>query len=645
MSEHLLSKPLSTLAATLCWRGVRRVGVRLAGLSSGLSLFAPMCLGLAIWSGELGAQQPAQTVAAPSAATKPARAEGSNPADLNKTLRTIFVVAETGFDPAAVHDLYSGKVLQAVFETLLSYDYLARPVKLVPQAAESLPDISADGKVWTFKVRKGVYFYDDPAFGGKRRELTAHDYAYSLKRLMDPKIRSPWSFLVEGKIIGLDALAEKAKASGKFDYDAAMPGFEFPDKYTLRIRLNAPDFNLGYVLAHEPTAAVAREVIEKYRDPATGRAVSNPVGTGPYYLKSWTRASRIILQANPNFRGVPWETSSTAIDDQPMIKAMKGKMLPRIGTIDIQVMEEDQSRLLAFKGKEIDQFQLEGPLAPQVLDGDKLRKEYLDMGAQLSRMTDPEITYVFFNMRDPLVGGFEKEKVALRRAILMAHNVEEEIRVVRNGQAQSTSYMVPTGVVGHDSTYKSVLTYDPVTANALLDAAGYKKGADGFRNLPDGQPLTIEFSTRNDSLGRQQEESMKKTLDRVAIRMTSKRMPFPDLLKGYKQCKIQFSPAAWIADYPDGDNFMQLMFGPNSHQSNNGCFAHPDFDAKYKQTQALQDGPERNRLYREMNRIVEVQGGMKVMYSRYRNIISHDYVIGYKKHPILHQEWMFTDLK
>src|SRR5882724_7254184 len=110
-------------------------------------------------------------------------------ADMTKVIHHVFPVAETGFDPAAAHDLYSGSIEQAMFETLLTYDYLARPAKLVPLTAEAMPTVSDDGKTYTFKIRKGIYFAPDPAFKGKKRELVAEDVAYSLKRLIDPKIR------------------------------------------------------------------------------------------------------------------------------------------------------------------------------------------------------------------------------------------------------------------------------------------------------------------------------------------------------------------------------------------------------------------------------------------------------------------------
>ena len=108
-------------------------------------------------------------------------------ADPSKVLRHVFPAAETGFDPAGVQDLYSATIEQMLFETLLTYDYLARPSKLVPLTAEALPEVTDDGKTYTVRVRKGIYFIDDPVFKGRKRELTAADYAYSLKRLIDPE--------------------------------------------------------------------------------------------------------------------------------------------------------------------------------------------------------------------------------------------------------------------------------------------------------------------------------------------------------------------------------------------------------------------------------------------------------------------------
>jgi len=568
-----------------------------------------------------------------------------SPADPGKVLRYIFPAAETGFDPAMGRDLYSAHVVQSVFETLYTYDYLARPAKLVPLTAEALPEVSADGKTYTIRLKKGIYFMTDPAFNGKPRELTMADYVYSYKRLMDPKLASPHTWLFEGKVEGLDELVEQAKKTGRFDIDSKVSGLELLDRYTLRIHLKRSDFNLGMILAHEPTSAVAREVVEKYRD-AQGTVMANPVGTGPYRLTQWVRGSRMVLEANPDFRGSTWDfQAGSDPEDQAIVAKMKGKKMPQIGRIEINVIVEDQSRWLAFQNDEIDLFQLEGPLAPQALKEGKLRPELQKKGIQLSRIVDPETSYTYWNMRDPVWGGLGKDKIALRRAVAMAYNAQEEIKIVWNNEALALEYPVPPGIVGHDPNYKSSIQYDVAAANALLDKFGYKKGPDGWRTLPNGQPLKIRYSARAESNGQHMAEMWKKTYDSIGIRMESDLRPFPDLLKAEKQCQLQSRTAPWIADYPDGDNFMQLYYGANIGQNNNGCAQIPEYDALYVESQKLPDGPARDLIYHKMARIMEIYSAQRLGYARYRDMLAQPRVIGFKKHPILHCEWMYLDIE
>jgi oligopeptide transport system substrate-binding protein len=572
-----------------------------------------------------------------------APAPASAAADPAKVIRDVFPVAETGFDPAAVHDLYSGTIVQAIFETLYTYDYLAQPAKIVPLAAEALPQVTDNGRTWTIRLKKGIHFAPDPAFKGKPRELVAEDIVYSLKRLADPRIRSPWAFLVEGKFVGLDEAIADAKKGGRFDYDRKLAGMEAVDRYTLRFRLKDTDYNLPNVLAHEPTSAVAREVIEAYGE-SDGRALANPVGTGPYRLAKWVRSSKIILEANPDYRGFTWDFKPGDAADQRIVAEMKGKKMPRVGRVEISIIEEDQARWLAFQNGELDIMNMEGPLAPKALDGARLRPELAAKGVRLSRIVDPEISYLYWNMQDPVVGGYGNDKIALRRALAMSYNVEEEIRVVRNGQAVEAKFPIPPGVVGHQPDWQSAIRYDPAGANALLDKFGYKRGADGFRTLPDGKPLVIRYSSRPDTLGRQQDEMVKKSFDAIGVRMDVHKDKFPELLKLEKQCKLMSRTASWIADYPDGDNFMQLLYGPNIFQSNNACAKIPEYDALYAKSVRTPPGPERDRLYRDMAKIIEAYAPWRLTLSRYRNMLVQPQVQGYRKHPILHSHWQYIDI-
>ena len=498
-----------------------------------------------------------------------------------KTLRYIFPAAETGFDPAITLDLYSAHVLQAVFETLYTYDYLARPAKLVPQAAAALPEVSADGKTYTIRLKRGIVFSPDPAFKGRRRELTMADYVYSWKRLFDPKLASPHAWLFQGKVQGLDQLAIDAKKSGHFDYDAAVAGFELVDAYTLRIHLTQTDFNLGMILAHEPTSAVAREVVAAYGD-VKGEVSANPVGTGYYRLGQWVRGNRIVLERNRDHLPEVWDfVGNGTPDDARIIAQMRGKRIGQIDRVDIAVIVEDQSRWLSFQSGGADLFWLDGPLAPKALVNGKLRPELAAKGVQLSRLMDPEVTFYYWNMQDPVLGGMAKEKIALRRAIAIAHDIDEEIAIVWNGQAERVDYPIPPGVVGHDPSYKSLLQYDPALANRLLERFGYKKGADGWRTLPDGKPLVVHYVSRNEANGVLQAEVWRKTYTAIGVRMVNDRMIFGDLLTAETRCKVASRNYQWVADYPDGDNFMQLFYGPNVHQNNATCVADAQFDALY----------------------------------------------------------------
>jgi ABC-type transport system substrate-binding protein len=562
-------------------------------------------------------------------------------ADPNKVLRVAFEVEETGFDPVKVTDNYSNRVIQHTNEALLGYDYLARPAKLAPLTAESLPEVTDNGKTFVFHLRKGILFHPDPAFKGTKRELTAEDYAYSIKRLMDPKNRSPWRFVVDGKIVGLDELSKRAEKSGKFDYDAKIPGLEVVDRYTLRVRLKATDYNFAYIIATPALSAVAREVIEAYPNDTN----AHPIGTGPYILTDWVRKSKIVLEANPDYRERYWDfAGSDDPRDKAAVAAMKGKRIPQIGRVEISIISEEQSRWLAFQNGQIDFIDRFGSFAPIAIPDNKLAPDLVAKGISLDRSVETEMTYYFFNMEDPVFGGFGKEKIALRRALIMSYDNQEEIKVIRKGQAISLNMPVPPGVVGNDPAYRSIIKYDPVLANKLLDYFGYKKGADGYRTLPDGSPLVVPLTSEPQAISREYDELWKKSLDAIGVRFDTRKSPFSDNIKAAEACQLAMWGSAWGADYPDGENFMQLFYGPNTHQSNHGCYRSAAFDKYYDQMRAMPNSPERDRLFLLMSRQIEVDGEMKLGSARYRNVLIYPQVKGFRWHPIVTGNYEFLDI-
>jgi ABC-type transport system substrate-binding protein len=204
---------------------------------------------------------------------------------------------------------------------------------------------------------------------------------------------------------------------------------------------------------------------------------------------------------------------------------------------------------------------------------------------------------------------------------------------------------IPPGVVGHDPRYRSLNPYDPELANKLLDHFGFKKGADGYRRLPDGKPLVLKLASGTSTLEREQNELWKKSMDVIGVHIDFQISKFADHLKAARACQLMMWGAGWTADYPDGDNFMQLLYGPNSHQSNNGCYQSPAFDAFYVKSTQIPDSPERNRLFLEMTRQMEVDGAWSLHETQLRNALLRPWVRGYKAHPILQAPWQNMDIQ
>ncbi|MBL0141343.1 MAG: bicyclomycin resistance protein [Betaproteobacteria bacterium] len=564
-----------------------------------------------------------------------------------KVLRMSFRTAEAGFDPQRVFDRYSVGVCENLFEGLLTYDYLARPVRLVPLVAEAIPEPEEGGTRYTFRIRPGILFSDDLAFKGSRRELVARDFEYSIKRFRDPRYASPYEWLFEHKIVGLDELAAAAKKSGHLDYDARVAGLEIRDRYTISFKLSEPDFNFLYVLAMPNVVPVAREVIEAYGDDT----MAHPVGTGPFVLKDWVRRSKIVLERNPNHRGYELDTryADPADEwDRRAIDALRGKRLPLLDRVEIYPIEEEQPRFLAFVNHEHDILD-ETPFEfiDQVLPNGRLAPGLARQGVKVFREEQPEITYDVFNLEDPAVGGYDPQRVALRRAMVLAHDRDQEIGIVRKGQALPAQSPVPPGVVGFDSEFRAgQQDHDVARAKALLDMYGYAdRDGDGWRERPDGKPLVIEYKYNAFSQSnRQLAELWVKSMAAIGIRINAGAVQFADLLNDKRVGKFQMAGSAWIADYPDAQNFLQLLYGPNTGQSNEARFRLPEFDRLYRKSQAVPDSPERNALYREMNRLLLAYAPWRLGVHRIFNHLQYPWVKGYKKHPILYTNFKYLDL-
>src|SRR4051812_48283485 len=291
-------------------------------------------------------------------------------ADMHKVLR-LSSNDITSLDPQQGTDLYSTRVTSAIFEALYQFEYLSTGSKVIPNTADGMPVITDGGKTWTVRLKKGILFADDPVFKGKPRELVAGDYVYSIKRSIDPNLRGGGDPALTDLIVGARPVVDAARKGGsKFDYDARIEGLQAPDPYTMVVRLSQPDYTLLERLAGLTAMAVAREAIEA----AGADVMSRPVGTGPYRLKEWRRASRIVLEANANYRVVRFPENAD-VPQQELIRNMRGKTLPQIGRIDIRIIEESQPEILAFTQGDLDFIALGGDDTKRVLENGQLRPD------------------------------------------------------------------------------------------------------------------------------------------------------------------------------------------------------------------------------------------------------------------------------
>ena len=565
-----------------------------------------------------------------------------------KVLRYSFRIAETGFDPAQISDLYSRTVAESIFDAPLQFEFLARPVRVRPNTLVAMPEASLDNKVFTFRLKPGIYFADDAAFGGKKRELVAADYVYSWKRHYDPKTKSPNLYILENaKILGLSELRKETLAAKKpFDYDREVEGLRVIDRYTFQVKLaeSNPRFLL-YLADGSWVGAVAREVVEFYGD----RIMEHPVGTGPYRLAYWRRASRIVLEKNPNFRVERYQEEAPAGDAQAQaaVAALKGKQLPLIDRIEVSIVEENQPRWLAFMNGEHDYIEeVPTDYANIALPNNQLAPNLKKRDIVMVRYARADVAMSYFNMEDPLVGGYTPDKVALRRAISLAVDLDKEIRLVRRGQAVPAQGPIAPGTWGYDPAFKTEMSeYDPAKAKALLDMYGYTdRDGDGWRDQPGGQPLVLEYATQPDQQSRQLIEQWKKNMDAIGIRIVFKAAKWPENLKAANAGKLMMWGVAWSAGAPDGDTFLALGYGPAKGQANKARFNLPAFDKAYDTQKVLPDGPERMAAVDEARRLMVAYMPIKLHAHRIWTDLAHPWLVGYHRNVFLREGWRYFDI-
>jgi ABC-type transport system substrate-binding protein len=559
-----------------------------------------------------------------------------------KVLRYAFPTAETGFDPAQISDIYSRTITPHIFEGLYTYDHLARPIKFKPLTADGMPQASDDFRTWTVRLQRGITFADDPAFQGRRRELVAEDYVYAFKRFADPKINSPaWTFLEQYNFPGLAELRQRALGNKTpFNYDQPIEGIRALDRYTLRFVVPEPRPRLIELLAAgDLFGAVAREVVEAY-----GQQIpEHPVGTGPFMLKQWRRSSLIVLERNPNYREVFYDAEPAADDaqGQALLARFKGRRLPMIDRVEVSIINEEQPRWLSFLNRQADAIEVvPAEFVNVAMPGGKLAPNLARRGVQGWLTLSSVSMYTLFNMESPIVGGYTPDKVALRRALGLAFDVDREIALLRGGRAIVAHSPVMPNTSGYDPAFISEGgEYSPARAKALLDMYGYiDRDGDGWRDMPDGSPLVIEMATQADQLARKTDELFRKSLDAIQVRVTFRPAQWPENLKAARAGKLMVWSLGLSAAGPDGQESLQRYHSRQIDGQNMARFNLPAFDAIYERMEVLPDGPERLALFEQAKKLAIAYAPYKIRYFRIATDLAQPWLIGYRR-PLFWQDW------
>ncbi|MBR7130701.1 MAG: hypothetical protein IKC82_01760 [Lentisphaeria bacterium] len=515
-------------------------------------------------------------------------------------------------DPAFADDLASRDLTALCYDTLVQYDYLERPYKLVPSMLAKMPVISADRRSYRCELRDDLYFAD--------RELgkvTAEDVKFSILRIADARNHSPVYWIYRNRIAGLGEFRKKSASLPPGDnsvYKSDIPGIKIISKREFILTLDEPDPGFLYLLAMPNAGIVShRAVLEKKKS----SLARDPAGSGPFILKKWIPNLRLSFVRNPAYRQEFFPGAADPAD--------RKRPLPLLDGVEISQIRQVMTQWMLFLQGKLDCNALDKDNHETLAAGGEVIPALAARGVTLEHRPEFEIRYVGFNFRDPLLG----KNLKLRQALKMAYDIRRRVEHA-SGMLIPAAGPVPEGVAGFIPADAPV-SPDLEKVKQLLAEAGFPGGIDPAT----GKSLQFDFDQAGSSVGhRQMGELASDDWRQIGITVTSRLNSRPRFVDKLRRGRFQLFRYSWIGDYPDAANFLQLFYSKNIGSCNYCGFADPEFDRLYEAALALDEGSERTELYLQMVTLLEdkcvwIYEGFPVSgvlnYPWLQNSIRHDF--------------------
>ncbi len=581
------------------------------------------------------------------------------PGEKGKILHMGLMALPKSLDPTGVEDMYSGIIASQIYEGLFQYHPYARPFKLIPALAKETPRISEDGRTLIFELKSGVRFQDDPCFpDGKGREVVAQDFVYCFKRFAHPSVQSKGWWVLDGKILGLNAWrgqreAEIAALRKEGETPTLLQGIEAPVEglkalgpHTLQLRLTKAYPQIYWVLAMPYLSVYPHEAIAKYGE----EFQNHPVGTGPFRVKSFNPVYRVVLEKNTSYRevrvpdprnhpedrlpGWDWEA-----DEKAGVLVDAGKSLPLVDGMEMRFILEDQPRWLYFKSGFLDFLIPPKDNMDEAIPAGKLSPEFAKRGVTLESIVETGTVYTCLNTEDPIL-----RNVNLRRAISLALDNRWMIKNLYAGQALLAKCLIPpmiAGFVDYHPYMKDDGTAWISKAKEYMKKAGYPGGL-----RKDGKRLTLTYESAGASATQMQFASrFTQDLRRIGIQIERVVNTFPQMIGKMRKKQFQIAGLAWGFDYPDAQNILQLLYGPNASPGPGAAnFHNARFDQLYKKAMLMVDSPERTKIYEEMAKIVADEVPWVPRVHRLRRVLRQPWLLGMKYTQVNYHFWRYLDV-